>query len=40
MNAQTPKSPRQGVGSTVQGARPAGKIAIKTKGTLQMKNKK
>lgn len=35
---QTPKAPRVGVGSTV-GGRTAGKVAIKTKGTLQMKNK-
>lgn len=33
-----PKSPRVGVGSTV-GGRTAGKVAIKTKGTLQMKRK-
>lgn len=39
MKAQkTPKAPRVGVGSTV-GGRTAGKVAIKTKGTLQMKSK-
>lgn len=35
---QTPKAPRVGVGSTVSG-RKAGKVAIKTKGTLRMKSK-
>ena len=34
-----PNSPRVGVGSTV-GGRTAGKVAIKTKGTLQMIKRK
>lgn len=39
MKAQAPKTPRLGVGSTA-GSSAAGKVQIKTKGTLYMKRNK